>query len=186
MAVKIKWPKPGTPIHGWQKLSHREIGFKNEEFFKEYVPVFFNDGPGADLPTLNMEVKARDINTTSALSIGTMTTKKIIDQFYDQSEIKEKLQIIAIHWHNQVTWQGGELFNCTRSHIQEILRQDYEFIRNALAKGFDDVYLASKSILHIEQPKDLKNSYKFRISEHNLNQLRVMCASGKMFDRFFE
>jgi hypothetical protein len=47
---------------------------------------------GPDLPTVGLEVKSRDIDSTSAQSIGTMLPEDIIRTPYPESVICEKLQ----------------------------------------------------------------------------------------------
>ena len=51
-----------------------------------------NRGKGIDLPDYKVEVKTRCVNSSSAHTIGRMTTEDIINTPYSQSHIKEKIQ----------------------------------------------------------------------------------------------
>jgi len=51
-----------------------------------------SNGPGPDIPVINMEVKSRDLDATSAQTIGRMTPEDIVTTPYQASVIHDKLQ----------------------------------------------------------------------------------------------
>jgi radical SAM protein with 4Fe4S-binding SPASM domain len=51
-----------------------------------------DQGQGCDMPSLNIEVKTRDLDATSPQTIGTMSVIDIIETDYEDSPICEKIQ----------------------------------------------------------------------------------------------
>ena len=89
--------------------------------------------PGPDLPSVGLEVKSRDIDSTSAQSVGTMLPEDIIQKSYRESVICEKLQQqLRVKTKDQKII-SSEVYDFSSPYIQEKFEESYEIARQKIS-----------------------------------------------------
>ena len=79
-----------------------------------------DQGQGCDMPSLNIEVKTRDLDATSPQTIGTMSVIDIIETDYEDSPICEKIQQqYRIKTRNGVIVEN-KIYDFSDPYIQEL------------------------------------------------------------------
>jgi|LakMenEpi03Aug12_release.lakeMendotaPanAssembly.Ray.scaffolds.fasta_scaffold00012_55 hypothetical protein len=141
-----------------------------------------NQGPGADLQQIGIEVKTKDVNSGSANSVGTITVQDICSLSYKQTHIFEKLQKQF-----RITTADGivtnqDLFDFTDPYIQEKIEEAYEIGRQKIINGDRSSYIRGSEYGHFEQRTE--NSYVFRIPVGSMKKIESMSKST--FNDFFE
>jgi len=175
---------PGTPVPTTDNKIGNEVGLWAEDMFRELgYPI--NDGPGPDLPGL--EIKTRREGTTSPMSIGSMTANDIINTPWDLTDLKEKMQQIDItKWDEDIgITVGTDVIDLRSKDSQDRLRDAYEHARTIiknlqnLTDGeevtctdvYNDVYFEKRS----------KNSWQMRISAAGLKRIKSRTGSESIF-----
>lgn len=128
-----------------------------------------NRGKGSDLP--GIETKTRRVGTTSPMSIGSMTTKDIINTPWDQTILKEKFQQIEItNWNKDFgRTVGNDTVDLRDEDSQSRLRDAYERAREKIRKG-EDKYTGLDNDVYFE--KKSKNNWQMRISAEGLERIK--------------
>ncbi len=141
-----------------------------------------NQGMGADLKESGIEVKTKDVNSSSPNSVGTLTYEDICNKSYKETHIFEKMQ----KQFRVVTDEGlvvdQNLFDFTDPYIQEKIEEAYENARQKMINGDKSSYIRGSEYGHFEQKTE--NSWAFRITVSAMRKIENM--SKQTFKDFFE
>jgi hypothetical protein len=139
--------------------------------------------PGPDIPSLNLEVKSRDLDATSAQTVGSMTPEDIVVTPYRKSVIFHKLQQqYRVKTKDQVIVSAG-VYDFSSPYIQEKIEQSYEAARQKIIAGDAHDYVSGGKYGFFERTVDGSRSYQFRFTDGAMNKLESM--SNSTFDKFF-
>lgn len=141
-----------------------------------------NTGCGVDLPDLDVEVKTKDVNSTSANTVGTMTYEDICNKSYEESGIFEKIQRQFRVETNNGTIVNQAIFDFSKPFIQDVIKDAYESAREKMIAGDKSSYISGSAYGYFEQKTE--NSWAFRISVPAMKKLEKMSTST--FERFFD
>ena len=140
-----------------------------------------NPGIGPDYPEFDLEVKTKDVNSTSANSIGTLSYEEIIKTPYRKSPIAKKLQQqFRVSFKNGVA-VSQKIYDFSPSFIQEVLETAYEAARSKMINGNKEPYVYGSNFGYFEQKRmkggKLTNSWAFRISVGAMEKLENMSTT---------
>jgi len=110
---------------------------------------------GVDLYLHNqgIEVKTRDIDSTSPHTLGTMTTAAIIQTPYEYSPMFDKFQKqFRVKTQNNVII-SAEVYDFSIPHIQEKIKEGYENGRKQIADGNTYSYIQGNKWCYWEEAK---------------------------------
>ena len=139
-------------------------------------------GAGVDYPKHGLEVKTKDIESTSANSVGAMTWENIKVTPYDMSPIADKIK-----QQYRVKVQKGiivdtKVYDFSPDFIQEKLREAYETARAKIIKGDKSNYISGTKFGYFERKKGKggkeTNSWAFRIPVGAMDTLEGMAKSN--------
>ena len=139
--------------------------------------------PGADLPTIGLEVKSRDIDSTSPQSVGTMLPEDIVNTPYRNSLICEKLQQqLRVKTKNQKII-SAEVYDFSSPYIQEKLEESYEAARQKIIAGDCSKYISGGDYGYFERTVKGSRSYQFRVSDSAVKKIESMSSvtSNRLF-----
>ena len=189
MSTKLKITKLGKAekaLVGMKvpKQKNGNIGRITEQVLKNNgYP--FNNYAGADIPSIETEVKSKGIESNSAYKIGSMTLDDILKYPYDDSPLKEKLQNMFIVEHSQTFMKitNAQVYNYSKESIQEILRYAYDSARDIFIQGKYNNYVRGQDSWGYFEHQN-SNSWQFRIPVANMKKLMGMSKSTaeKHFD----
>jgi hypothetical protein len=171
--IKLKVKMVGLPVpSNFGGEAGRDI---ENKLRKQGIPI--SNGPGADVPLVNLEVKSRDLDATSAQSVGSMTPEAIIATSYKQSVIFEKLQQqYRVKTKNKVI-VSAEIYDFSSSTIQEKIERCYELARQKIIAGDQHDYVAGGKYGFFERTVGGSRSYEFRFANGAMKQLESMSKS---------
>lgn len=141
MAVKVKPSDltthliPGYPIP--PDLSHSEVGTWLENEIKKDWRIQFNNGKGVDLPQFGVEVKSRDITSTSDHTVTKMIRDDILKSAWDKNNVAwQKLQYQYRMHYDFEKRIIEELVFCNFTHwtIQSRLEAEFNAIKLPLLR----------------------------------------------------
>jgi hypothetical protein len=136
-----------------------------------------SNGPGPDIPVINMEVKSRDLDATSAQTIGRMTPEDIVTTPYQASVIHDKLQQqYRVKTKDQII-VSAEVYDFSSQYIQEKIEQCYETARQKIIQGDTGNYISGGSYGFFERQTDGPRSYQFRFTDGAMKKLEAMAQS---------
>ena len=145
-------------------------------------------GEGCDYPRHGLEVKTKDVDSTSANSVGTMTWENIKVTPWDMSPIAEKIK-----QQYRVKVKKGiiintKIYDFSPDFIQDKLREAYETARAKIIKGDKSNYIAGTKFGYFERKKGKggkeTNSWAFRIPVGAMDTLESMAKSN--YNTLFE
>jgi hypothetical protein len=130
--------------------------------------------PGADLPTVGLEVKSRDIDSTSAQSVGAMLPEDIIKTSYRDSLICDKLQQqFRVKTKDQII-VSAEVYDFSAPYIQEKIEASYEAARQKITAGDRSKYISGGPYGYFERTVKGSRSYQFRVSNNAVKKIESM------------
>jgi hypothetical protein len=145
---------------------------------------------GIDIPGLEIEVKSKGTESTSAYSMGSLHIDFIKKYDYDNSPIKEKCQTIFKVEHSQTFREvtDARVLDFTKPHIQEKIRDAYNTARAKIIAGDESNYIKghSKAWAYFDRKKKNgkpTNNWAFRITVKNMKILEGM---ARTVDNIFE
>jgi hypothetical protein len=174
---KIKKDFTGTVL----STDHSRRGREFEEVL-ERSGFRINTGAGVDIPDYDLEVKTKDINSTSPNSVASMTYEDICNKNYEQSGIFEKVQRQFRVKTDNGTVIDQEIFDFSRPFIQDVIKDAYESARAKMIQGDKSSYISGSAYGCFEQKAE--NSWTFRISVPAMKKLEGMSKST--FDKLFD
>jgi hypothetical protein len=140
-----------------------------------------NNGHGPDYPEVGLEVKTKDIESTSANTVGTILYEDIKVTPYGMSSICKKLQ-----QQFRVTVKDNIIvdqyvYDFSAPHIQEVIAKAYETARAKIIAGDKSSYISGTGYGFFEQKRlkggTLTNSWAFRIPVKSMKKLEGMAQS---------
>ena len=152
-----------------------------KKLIKRGVPL--SNGPGADIPECDFEVKTRDLDATSAHTVGRMAPEDIITTPYRKSTIYHKLQQQYRVKSKDRIIVSAEVYDFSASHIQEKIEQCYEAARQKIIQGDKSDYISGGHYGFFERQADGPRSYQFRFTDGAMKKLEAMARStfSKLF-----
>jgi len=146
-----------------------------KKLIKRGVPL--SNGPGADIPQCDFEVKTRDLDATSAHTVGTMSARNIKSTPYKKSTIYHKLQQqYRIKSRDQII-VSAEVYDFSAPHIQEKIEKCYEVARQKIIDGDQRNYVSGGYYGFFERMADGPRSYQFRFTDGAMKKLEAMSRS---------
>lgn len=138
---------------------------------------------GPDLPTIGVEVKSRDVDATSAQSVGSMLPEDIINTPYYKSVICQKLQQQYRVKHKDQVIVSADIYDFSSSYIQQRFEASYEAARQKLINGERGNYIPGGEYGYFERTVKGSRSYQFRVSNGAVKKLEIMASttSNKLF-----
>lgn len=133
--------------------------------------------PGADMPSIGVEVKSRDIDSTSAQSVGTMLPEDIIKKSYRESVIYEKLQQQYRVKTKDQKIISAEVYDFSSPYIQEKIEESYEAARQKIIAGDYGDYIYGGPYGYFERTVKGSRSYQFRVSDGAVKKIEAMSSS---------
>lgn len=141
-----------------------------------------NQGIGADLQQVGIEIKTKDVNSGSPNSVGTMTYEDICNKSYEETHIFEKLQKQFRVKIDSGVVIDQELYDFTDPYIQDKIRDAYETARKKMIAGDKSSYIRGSDYGHFDQKTE--NSWQFRIPVSSMKKIEEM--SKQTFSKFFD
>jgi hypothetical protein len=136
-----------------------------------------SNAPGPDIPEIEMEVKSRDLDATSAHTVGRMTPEDIKSTPYRKSVVHDKLQRqYRVKTKDQVI-VSDRVYDFTVPYIQEKIEQCYEAARQKIIQGDERDYISGGSYGFFERQADGPRSYQFRFTDGAMKKLESMSCS---------
>jgi hypothetical protein len=146
-----------------------------KKLIKRGIPL--SNGPGADIPECDFEVKTRDLDATSAHTVGTMLPEDIITTPYKESTIYHKLQQQYRIKSKDRIIVSAEVYDFSAPHIQEKIEKCYEEARQKIIQGDESNYISGGSYGFFERQTDGPRSYQFRFTDGAMKKLEAMSRS---------
>ena len=137
-----------------------------------------NEGKGVDIPDLNLEVKTRKIESTSAHTIGTESIKNIKILGYSETVVYEKFQ-----QQYRVTYSDtdsvvvdSKIVDFSDPLIQKEIKEGYDIIRSEILRGNRGTYITGNTCVCAEITKS-GNSYRFRVPNGAMKKLLKIAST---------
>lgn len=155
---------------------HGHAGRQIEDILEDYG-MDMNRGPGVDIPSLNVEVKSREITATSAHTVADMVVADIINTDYKNSYVYEKIQQqFRVHTLNNVV-VSAEVYDFSADHIQELLEAGYENARQQLIQNSALPYTSYTGFYGYFERVKGHTAHSFRLSDRDMKTLEGMSKS---------
>ena len=145
---------------------------------------------GIDIPDLEIEVKSKGKESTSAYSMGSLHIDTIKEYEYDKSPIKEKCQTIFKVEHSQTFREvtDARVLDFTKPYIQEKFKDAFNTARAKILAGNESNYIKGHSKAWGYFERKIKNgkptnNWAFRITVKNMKTLEGM---ARAVDNIFE
>jgi hypothetical protein len=174
---KIKKDFTGTVL----SKDHSRRGREFEEVL-EQSGFRINTGSGVDMPDYDLEVKTKDIHSTSPNTVGSMTHEDVCNKSYEESGIFEKIQRQFRIETDNGTITNQEIFDFSKPFVQDLIKDAYESARTKMIQGDRSSYISGSAYGYFEQKTE--NSWAFRISVTAMKKLEGMAKST--FENFFD
>lgn len=142
-----------------------------------------NKGAGADYVSLRVEVKSRDVDATSPVTIGRMSAGNIINTEYQKSHLREKTQNIRFIKHRDQVVVEDYVLNTDKFLIQQDLENIYNLLRDRLRAGLRQVYVTMPNGFFQWETKDF-DIYELRIKGSKLRAFEQ--AAKSTIDQYFQ
>ena len=144
---------------------------------------------GVDIPDLEIEVKSKGTESTSAYSMGSLHIDCIKDYDYDHSPIKEKCQTIFKVEHSQIFREitDARVLDFTKPYIQEKFRDAFDTARDKMIAGDNSNYIKGHNNAWGYLERKIKNgkptnNWAFRITVKHMKSLEGMARSVDIFE----
>jgi hypothetical protein len=158
--------------------THGAAGREVEEIMAAHGWPMDRHGQGIDVPEYGFEVKSRDLDSTSAQSIGKMLPEDIKVTPYSNSPIHDKVQQqLRVKTQDQVI-VSADMYDFSNPHIQQKIEESYEAARARIIAGDDSNYVSGGPFGYFERtnPKTSR-SYDFRLTNGAMQKLENMATS---------
>jgi hypothetical protein len=158
--------------------THGAAGREVEEIMAAHGWPMDRHGQGIDVPEYGFEVKSRDLDSTSAQSIGKMLPEDIKVTPYSNSPIHDKVQQqLRVKTQDQVIVRA-DMYDFSNPHIQQKIEESYEAARARIIAGDDSNYVSGGPFGYFERtnPKTSR-SYDFRLTNGAMQKLENMATS---------
>jgi hypothetical protein len=144
---------------------------------------------GIDIPDLDIEVKTKGTESTSAYSMGSLHIDSIKEYNYNNSPIKEKCQTIFKVEHSQTFRKitDARVLDFTKPYIQEKFRDAFDTAREKMIAGDESNYIKGHNEAwgYLERKTrngKPTNNWAFRITVGNMKSLEGMARSVDLFE----
>jgi hypothetical protein len=144
---------------------------------------------GIDIPDLDIEVKSKGTESTSAYSMGSVHIDSIKKYDYNNSPIKEKCQTIFKVEHSQIFREvtDARVLDFTKPHIQEKFRDAFDTARDKMIAGDNSNYIKGHTNAWGYLERKIKNgkptnNWAFRITVKHMKSLEGMARSVDIFE----
>ena len=175
LKVKLVGERVPQRFHG---AAGRDV---EDKLRQQGIPITRDSGP--DIPSVNLEVKTRDLDATSAQSVGSMTPEDIVKTPYRESVIFEKLQQqYRVKTKDQVI-VSAEVYDFSSPNIQEKIEASYEAARQKIIDGDNNDYVSGGKYGYFERTVKGSRSYEFRFAHGAMKKIENMSTST--FDKIF-
>lgn len=136
------------------------------------------NGQGIDVPTYGFEVKSRDLDSTSAQSIGKMLPENIKITPYAKSPIYDKVQQqLRVKTQDQVII-SADMYDFSHPYIQQKIEESYEAARANIIAGDNSNYISGGPYGYFERTNpNTSRSYDFRLTNGAMQKLENMSTS---------
>jgi hypothetical protein len=136
-----------------------------------------SNGAGPDIPEIEIEVKSRDLDATSAQSVSRMTPEDIIATPYQKSGVYDKVQRqYRVKTRDRVI-VSAEVYDFSAKYIQEKIEQCYEAARQKIINGDKSDYISGGHYGFFERQVNGPRSYQFRFTDGAMKKLETMARS---------
>jgi hypothetical protein len=189
VAVKIVGlPKATKRLVGMPvpEQKHGNVGRLVEDLTEaEGYPI--NRGKGADIKQLQVEIKTRQIEATSAHTIGKLRISDIITHSWEESALYQKAQrqFRVFHSKDTLSITKTMLVDFRPEHIQSKIKESYEearkeIIRQYQTNGVVRRYVRGKDCWGFFENTNLERPqwYDFRFSDKSMKQLENMSSNN--------
>jgi hypothetical protein len=181
--VKIKTLKTSLVGKTLTGITGSERGHEVENIMiRDGFPVdAYSKGP--DIQAIGVEIKHRDIDSSSPHTVGSMTIDYIMATDYKNTYIAQKLQQqLRVKVKDNVV-QSADVYDFSSSTIQDLIEQSYEAGRQLIINGARNNYIAGGKFGYFEQKSGSINSYSFRLSNYAMKCIENISTST--YDKFF-
>ena len=158
--------------------THGAAGREIEEIMSAQGWPMDRRGQGVDVPAYGFEVKSRDLDSTSAQSIGKMLPEDIKVTAFPDSPIHDKIQQqLRVKTQSQVI-VSADMYDFSNPFIQQKIEESYETARAKIVAGDDNNYVSGGPYGYFERtnPKTSR-SYDFRLTDSAMVKLENMATS---------
>lgn len=173
--------KPGVKITDC--ITKSDVGKWFEKQIKKY-PIFkHNPGPGVDIPDFLLELKTRDVNSTSGQTVTKMTRNKLLSyEWNDKNPAWQKLQYQYRMHYDFETLEilEVELWDFTIDRIQNRFAKEWLAIKTLLLKDPKLVRTTTKDMWLYLDKEQKSNTYHVRINDSTLRQLAAEIESHRL------
>lgn len=137
-----------------------------------------------DIPSLDLEVKSRNIDAISAQTVGSMLPETIKVTPYKESTVYEKIQRQFRVYIKDDTIVDAKVVDFSWDVIQDKIKDSYEAARQEIINGADWDYIPGGQYGYFERTNKDSNSYDFRLRDRAMKKLESMANSTarKLFD----
>ena len=154
-----------------------------EDILEDDFGITVNRGTGPDNPMFGIEYKTRDLDSTSAQTIASMSVSDIIKTPYRESVIFKKFQQqIRVKTKNTIIVEA-ELYDFRPEHIQDKIESAYEHARAQLVKNKDlQITLSGPDSVgrwgYFENSNNRENIRSFRVSQSCMDDYESMAKTN--------
>ena len=146
-----------------------------KELGEQGYPMSNRSGP--DIPEIEMEVKSRDLDATSAQTVARMISEDIKLTPYRKSVVYDKLQRqYRVKTKDQVI-VSAEVYDFSTPYIQEKIEKCYETARQKIIQGDESDYISGGFYGFFERQADGPKSYQFRFTDGAMKKIESMSCS---------
>jgi len=151
-----------------------------------------NKGFGIDLLGLNLEIKTRDVNATSAQTITSLSLPNLVNYDWNRGPAKHKIarQYRVLYKQldagSSIVVESG-VFDFTKSGIPQILRYDFDVNRRYFIDYLEEHGEYPKYVnkgsgwLFLERTTE-REFWQVRLTNSNMNKLENMTKQVQLFD----
>jgi hypothetical protein len=183
--AKIKQVKHlvGQPV---PPKTHGAAGREVEEIMAAHGWPMDRHGQGIDVPEYGFEVKSRDLDSTSAQSIGKMLPEDIKVTPYSNSPIHDKVQQQLRVKTKDQTVVESRIWDFSDTYIQQLIETSWETARQKIIAGCQDKYIPGGDYGYFEKCTNSNASYAWRMSQTMMDKLETMSGNSPTFNKIFE
>ena len=144
------------------------------------------NGKGPDYEKLGIELKSRDIDSTSALTFGVMPCKTIITKEYADTHLCRKMQQLIYFFTQNNYIKSIKHYDFSSYYIQKIIKESYDYGKKQIKSGNTNLYIPPDGNYFYFEDTAKNNQYQFRISKYNFTKITSMSKQSAQFDNLFE
>ena len=192
MALKIKSLGKAEKILVGMPVPEEENGNVGRlvEDVLESIGYTINRKSGCDIPKIEVEVKTRTIEATSAQTVASMTPEDIVKTAYEDSPVFRKIQQQFRVHHSRHTGKivSAKMYDFRVDEIQNAIKYAYTSAQKAFASGKQGKYIkgASDACGYFEKTVADSNSYDFRFPDYIMKRFESIANNAEQFTTLFE